>query len=275
MLVCTCQRTVSYLMAEASYRRRVVGDIAWAMGVVPVKRAQDAAVKGIGQLTIRPSSKDPTSSDTKPDHDLTFLATGFDTAFLSQLKVGDKVRPSGTALALKVQEIVNDSSLVLEGTGASDTFLPFDSPRAFDILKRVDQKQVYEKVLERIANGGAIGACTTGWLHLLSEHCQSHKRCVLPYRHLSRGWVTRSYRPSTVESGSRTHCILGSRKRRNQCSNCTCRTQLLQGPPLERTSCCGGRFWCTSLDMTYPCSGDFVYSRFSSTESPSGSIHRL
>ena len=150
MLVCTCQRTVSYLMAEASYRRRVVGDIAWAMGVVPVKRPQDSALKGTGQITI---ARDPQNEEL-------FLATGQDTTFIAQLQVGDKIRPPGTSIALKVKEIVNDTSLVLDGSGFSDTFEPFDSPKSFDILKRIDQKQVYEKVLERIANGGAIGMYT-------------------------------------------------------------------------------------------------------------------
>ena len=82
------------------------------------------------------------------------------TTFIAQLQVGDKIRPPGTSIALKVKEIVNDTSLVLDGSGFSDTFEPFDSPKSFDILKRIDQKQVYEKVLERIANGGAIGMYT-------------------------------------------------------------------------------------------------------------------
>ena len=125
-----------------------MGDIAWAMGVVPVKRAQDGAIKGIGQITI---------ARQKKEGGVSFLATGHGTTFISQLQVGDKVRPPGTALALKIKEIASETSLILDGVGASDGFETFDTPKAFDILKRVDQKQVYEKVLERIANGGAIG----------------------------------------------------------------------------------------------------------------------
>lgn len=156
MLVCTCQRTVSYLMAEVSYRRRVVGDIAWAMGVVPVKRAQDDAMKGLGKITVARQEEDD-SGDTKPDKAEILLATGYETSFISQLQVGDKIRPPGTAIALKIKEIVSDTALILDGSGVNDSFETFDSPKSFDVLKRVDQKQVYEKVLERIANGGAIG----------------------------------------------------------------------------------------------------------------------
>merc|ERR1711933_357230 len=51
MIYCTCTpRKVSYLMAEASWKRRVIGDLAWAMGVVPVKRAQDYAKIGTGKI---------------------------------------------------------------------------------------------------------------------------------------------------------------------------------------------------------------------------------
>ena len=50
MVLSTCKRNVSYLMAEASYNRPVIGHIAYALGVVPVKRAQDDAKKGTGQI---------------------------------------------------------------------------------------------------------------------------------------------------------------------------------------------------------------------------------
>ena len=31
MVLCTCQQKISYLMAEASWQRRIIGDIAWAL----------------------------------------------------------------------------------------------------------------------------------------------------------------------------------------------------------------------------------------------------
>ena len=52
VVLCTCQRTISYLMAEKSWNRRIVGDIAWAMGAVPVKRAQDETKEGKGLITV-------------------------------------------------------------------------------------------------------------------------------------------------------------------------------------------------------------------------------
>lgn len=53
MVVCSCPHNVGYLMAEASFNRRVIGDIAWALGVVPVRRAQDNATKGTGMIQLQ------------------------------------------------------------------------------------------------------------------------------------------------------------------------------------------------------------------------------
>lgn len=49
MVLCTCHHKVSYLIAEASWNRKIIGDIAWALDAVPVKRAQDGAKTGIGK----------------------------------------------------------------------------------------------------------------------------------------------------------------------------------------------------------------------------------
>jgi len=171
MLVCTCQRPVSYLMAEVSYKRRVVGDIAWAMGAVPVKRAQDDAHKGIGQITISKQKDDALeesigpAEDGEANIDVFYLVNGHGTTFTAQIGAGDKIRPAATSVALKVKEIQDDSTLILDGAGASDSFEPFEEPRAFDVLKRVDQKQVYEKVLQKVATGGAIGIFPEGGSH--------------------------------------------------------------------------------------------------------------
>lgn len=51
-IMCTCQRTISYLVAEKSWKRPIVGHLAWAMGAVPVKRAQDSANRGTGSVSI-------------------------------------------------------------------------------------------------------------------------------------------------------------------------------------------------------------------------------
>jgi glycerol-3-phosphate O-acyltransferase / dihydroxyacetone phosphate acyltransferase len=163
-VVCTCQHQVSYLMAEASWKRRIIGDIAWALDVVPVKRAQDAAISGAGTVTF--------SRDDGFDSTGVISVKGFGTEFANQLAKGDKIRPAGTSLALKVTEVLDDSCLLLDGSeldfdGDDPASKPFAaaSPAPFDILKRVDQKVVYEKVLDKLASGGCVGIFPEGGSH--------------------------------------------------------------------------------------------------------------
>lgn len=169
MLVCTCQRQASYLMAETSYKRRVIGDLAWALGVVPVKRPQDSAIKGTGTVSVSARTMDEEDKKFAEDYGgdavKSYLVNGFDTVFTKQLNIGDKIRPLGTPVALKISEILNDTTLVIDGVGIPDTFETFDTPKTFDILKRVDQHVVYEKVLEKMASGGAVGIFPEGGSH--------------------------------------------------------------------------------------------------------------
>lgn len=158
-VLCTCQHKISYLMAETSWNRPIIGDLAWALDVVPVKRAQDSAKKGTGQIAMTRETKENAEEGTE-----VIVVKGKDTLFSSELNQGDKIRPPGTATALKITSIESDTELQVDGVGASDFALP-DNPVSFDILKRVDQKVVYEKVLDKLASGGAIGIFPEGGSH--------------------------------------------------------------------------------------------------------------
>lgn len=160
MVVCTSQHPISYLMAEASWKRRIIGDLAWALDVVPVKRAQDAAIKGIGNVIF-----------SKQDYENTKLLSvqGIETKFTQQLAKRDKIRPNGTAAAVKVTEVVSDTCLLVDGTNIPpedlESVFNKTDPNSFDILKHVDQKIVYEKVLDKLASGGCIGIFPEGGSH--------------------------------------------------------------------------------------------------------------
>ena len=142
MLVCTCQRQASYLMAEVSYKRRVVGDLAWLLGVVPVKRPQDSSIPGTWQLSVALRAQDENETEKYAGEGddaveiKSYLVKGVNTVFTTELAVGDKVRPSGTPTALKIAKILNDTTLIIDGLGVPETFDTFDEPNPFDILKR-------------------------------------------------------------------------------------------------------------------------------------------
>lgn len=161
MMVCTCEHKISYLIAEKSWNRRVVGDMAWALGAVPVKRAQDYSVKGSGKITMNKLDFGEKEGSTGAG---VILVTGHNTIFTKELTIGDKVRPPGTAIAMKVIEIENDTSLSVEAVGTESLTLP-EQPVSFDILQRIDQKVVYGKVLETLASKGAIGIFPEGGSH--------------------------------------------------------------------------------------------------------------
>lgn len=191
MVLCTCQRKISYLMAEASWKRRIVGDIAWALGVVPVKRAQDDATPGSGRIEydrpaaamVAAASKTVAAGEGKTGdggtdgggtsaddpETIEFEVRGIDTKFMTELHVGDKIRPSGTAFAVKVKQIVSADRIVVDGTGMPPEF-PFPSAKdkgaiPYDILKHTPLDVVFSKVLDRLAAGGAVGIFPEGGSH--------------------------------------------------------------------------------------------------------------
>jgi hypothetical protein len=64
-MVCTCQRTISYLVAKKSWNRPIIGHFAWALGAVPVKCSQDLAEVGVGKHSIlhKPSDVEQLEGD--------------------------------------------------------------------------------------------------------------------------------------------------------------------------------------------------------------------
>ena len=59
-LVAHCPRSISFLIAQKSWDRRYIGDVAKAMRAVPVTRPQDLAKKGKGRvLKIVVDAEDP------------------------------------------------------------------------------------------------------------------------------------------------------------------------------------------------------------------------
>jgi len=162
---CGSDFKVSYMMAEASWNRRIIGDIAKALDVVPVKRAQDDAIKGTGKVSFQ-------VEDFQASRKLKVM--GVDTSFLSSLKTGDKIRPTGTATGVKVVEIVDDTTAVVDASAVGEeevqnVFLNTkddnDGALSYDILKHVDLHVVFERVLDRLAAGGVVGIFPEGGSH--------------------------------------------------------------------------------------------------------------
>ena len=167
MFLSSCEHKISLLMAEASWKRPIIGDIAWALDVVPVKRAQDYSSKGTGTVVFQRMKQNDISTEMDDVNNNTpslILVNGVDTIFTSQLKIGDKIRPSGTADAMRVKSIESDTEVTLDGVDCEHILLP-QKATGFDTLQKIDQKQVYEKVLDKLASGGSIGIFPEGGSH--------------------------------------------------------------------------------------------------------------
>lgn len=165
MIMCTCQRKISYLVADKSWNRAIIGHLAWAMGAVPVKRAQDSAKMGTGTVSIR--AEDIAAIDESVT-DSVLKVTGKDTKFMTEMKAGDKIRLPGSALGMKIASVASDTSMTLtveEGIKALLSSSKACENTTFDILPRIDQADVYRYVLEKMSSGGTIGIFPEGGSH--------------------------------------------------------------------------------------------------------------
>jgi len=208
---------VSYLMAEKSFQRPVVGDIASALDVVPIRRAQDDAIQGAGTISFFVDAIDPSSpssesssgvvvqaldgndngNDNDNDNDNNnnngsggnekvtkdeagaeptievrkLTIRGKDGFSTSAFKVGDKLRPMGTSTGVKVLEILDETTCLVDATPVSEDDMATifatgsDNNKAYDILKHVELHDIFKKVLDRLAMGGVFGIFPEGGSH--------------------------------------------------------------------------------------------------------------
>lgn len=158
VMLSTCQRTISFLIAEKSYNRRIIGDIAWAMGGLPVARAQDSAKTGQGTILFHDMTAEIDGIKSQ-------RVIGRGTKFTKDINEKDKISIGGLSNQLPVLRVIDDETMDIDtSTLTSTNELPTENV-PFVIFKRVDQKKVYEKVLAKFAAGGAIGVFPEGGSH--------------------------------------------------------------------------------------------------------------
>lgn len=160
VVMCTCEHTLSHMIAAKSWFRPVVGHLAWAMGCVPVKRGQDTASEGSGLLLIKTQSDELGDPQLPPKIEV----TGKDTKFISEVLPGDRIRIVGNR-CLKVLNVESNTKLFVEGNATSLDTTFSDEFITFEVMKRVDQSSVYDAVLSRLGKGGAIGIFPEGGSH--------------------------------------------------------------------------------------------------------------
>lgn len=153
-------RRISFLIAEKSMRRPLIGSLAGAVGGISVSRAQDLQTKGAGRIYLE-------------DRMTPLKITGVGTQFTSKLQPGASiVLPGETTGSSEVETIESDTSLTLKrefkGLKAWD-LLTQENGTEYKIAPKVDQSAVYNEVFTRLNEGGCIGIFPEGGSHDRTE----------------------------------------------------------------------------------------------------------
>lgn len=151
VLVVTTPQKVSFLVAEKSYNKRIIGDFSKAVGAIPVSRPQDKPSKGPGKIKL---------------DGLKIFGDG--TQFTA-IKKGSKIRPGKSPEAYKIKTIISDTEGILaEVVGEASPLQELDCQGkwvAYDILEYVDQSKMFDAVQAALANGACLGIFPEGGSH--------------------------------------------------------------------------------------------------------------
>ncbi|KAJ9456842.1 Glycerol-3-phosphate O-acyltransferase 1 [Diplonema papillatum] len=174
MLFTYCPRMPSFLIAEASMSRPVVGHVARFLNAIPVKRHQDTAVKGTGCLT---------------DVERTCVR-GVHTRFKEKAAAGGLIRidvspPADDILprphtslrtytcVTKILEVVSDTELKLRDLG-DEAMREIEKRRgpsgqieesSYMLMPKIEQKEMWQSVYDTLSRGGSIGIFPEGGSH--------------------------------------------------------------------------------------------------------------
>eukprot|EP00300_Choanocystis_sp_HF-7_P034577 c47421_g1_i1.p1 GENE.c47421_g1_i1~~c47421_g1_i1.p1 ORF type:complete len:605 (+),score=132.87 c47421_g1_i1:42-1856(+) len=155
MLFVHCRkRPISFLIAEKSMHRPVIGQIARWTHAVPVVRRKDIAKKGTGSITRVLGSG------------ATRILEGSGTAFQKEVAPGDQFEISIGPLVTDVQVVTVkrvESDTQVEVSRVEDNLAQLVSGGAkFKILPRVDHSEMFAHVVDTLERGGCIGIFPEG-----------------------------------------------------------------------------------------------------------------
>lgn len=145
MLLTNCPREISFMIAQKSWDRPLVGFLARAFHCIPVARPQDMAYKGQGTITLEEGSAKVRGSGTQ---------------FGSEVTAGSQVEVKGVSKPLKVKEVQNATELTVESPATSST-----TGASFKVHPKVDQSGMYKQVYRSLCTGQCMGIFPEGGSH--------------------------------------------------------------------------------------------------------------
>ncbi|PHZ11102.1 uncharacterized protein RHIMIDRAFT_204827 [Rhizopus microsporus ATCC 52813] len=154
LVIISNPRRFSPLMAQASFKRKIVGTLAKKLNTIPVIRPQDLAVKGAGKLVYSKESR--------------LVLNGQSTQFTQQVSPRDIIALSKT-LSFEVAEVVSDTELKLKKELTDEAVELLHDGGAYKIIPHIDQSVLFEKVHDRLNAGECIVIFPEGGSHDRSE----------------------------------------------------------------------------------------------------------
>ncbi|CEG64478.1 hypothetical protein RMATCC62417_01443 [Rhizopus microsporus] len=154
LVIISNPRRFSPLMAQASFKRKIVGTLAKKLNTIPVIRPQDLAVKGAGKLVYSKESR--------------LILNGQGTQFIQQVSPRDIIALSKT-LSFEVAEVVSDTELKLKKELTDEAVELLHDGGAYKIIPHIDQSVLFEKVHDRLNAGECIVIFPEGGSHDRSE----------------------------------------------------------------------------------------------------------
>jgi glycerol-3-phosphate O-acyltransferase/dihydroxyacetone phosphate acyltransferase len=156
MVLVTNPHRVSFLVAESSFSKPIIGDFSKAVGALPVKRAMDSAKKGPGKICL-----------------VGMHMYGEGTSFKSIIAgdKGDRIRPGRSPDAYKVKEVLSDTELLLVEEVGEKSPLQEKTGQGkgnwvdYDVLGFVDQRSLFDAVFTGVSKGQSICIFPEGGSH--------------------------------------------------------------------------------------------------------------
>eukprot|EP00835_Amoeboradix_gromovi_P004263 NODE_322_length_11016_cov_0.249061.p1 type:complete len:675 gc:universal NODE_322_length_11016_cov_0.249061:7669-5645(-) len=168
----TATRPVSFLIAKASLRRKLVGMYANWMNSIGVERPQDITKPGTGQVMIRSKSFNILDSDSEFPQVLESLETelriklfGYDTKFTNYKLKGVILIGKNS---FTIVEIIDDGTVLVD-CKVKDWLAIFDKPLSFKYQEPTDYDDMYSSVSKHLASGNCLGIFPEGGSHDQSE----------------------------------------------------------------------------------------------------------
>lgn len=153
-MMVTNPHPVGFLVAEKSYKTRLIGGFCKLVGSIPVARPQDNASKGPGKICFDG-----------------IRMKGMDGTKFSAIGKGDRIRPGKSTESYKIKELISDMEAILaEESGASSpkeesACQGANNWSTYDILAHVDQGAVFGAVQAALADGRCLGIFPEGGSH--------------------------------------------------------------------------------------------------------------